>query len=1492
MTAADTSQLKQLDARIRSVWTRSQTRHLLAGALAFARWEIPLFLIGVFVDWMTYMPAAGRVVILLGVLGVPLYRAWRCGWRYVRPFDAVHTTLQLESHHGDLKSLLISAIQLHKQPGGNDSKALRNHTYQLAEDAAKNLQPRQAVPFKPLQRPALYFAACFAVFAIIAMMNGPFIAAGMMRIYTPWIFAEYPTNTQITLEQDELVIKEGDSALITAQLSGVIPESATIYVRTGEGRARAIDLDVLDNTSEYTIASASRDFSYRIKAGDDRTDWHNVRVIPAPRIEQVRVRLDYPEYLERKPEAIQALTLTVPEGTGVDWQLTLDRSIQSATFVRDGEEPVDLAVGSDGRTLAFTADVAASQGYSFTWIDREEGFKFTSPRYFLQVAADQPPRVELTEPSSNLVAMVGRPMDLAIRVQDDHGIGSTNIAYRVNQFAEKTIDLPTSKTAGQGEQPLNWDYRETLPDLAIGDTVSFAIQVSDRYPGEQGPHVVRSETRRITFLSEEQYLEQVEKQRDRLLSRVRSIYRQQRAAHELVRNISLGQEGARQTFQLESIRQSMVRDQLQEIGSQLQALLDDLAVNKMSQAAQADTISDVRVAMEGIAKTHVADAASQLRDLANASQDDSEQQGSALAARSINASARELASLVLLRGINAAQEVFARETRMLAQAQASLRWQTSTGDNPQQAAIQQDELADWTVRLTTNLQAGMRYDERPLAVLRLIRSIKDLQEAQTAEQMRQAGTLIQQGNTTDAWTLQAKLIQNLLNADFSIRLSGAYATLIDTRNLVGSLRAVQEQVYIKTTELSPDSFSQERDALTKVQTKLRKELISMLLPTVPAPRADLFDEALPQAPPIDAMLAQIDLQMGQALNYLASSEQQAAVKHQLESERVLSELLFAVDRWSVEMGLQAQGLSTLVAATSERMSQLEALEARVIDLLDKTDLVSADGKTIAPLAERQVELAVDVAGFIKSLKQENRDDPDPDLPPLLSRLEDIERLLNDGVETLRANNADAALTAQEDAADGLADAFAIVVAQNERLSLLEGLLMFQRSVGFANGFMADIVAEQRDLLEATEASTSEAMPALLPRFAHMRDCMEDIAPLLDLVAARLDVGTPLVFAKTDFEDAMFSLGTGDRFDAIDAQDVAAESLAEVQGLIQDIQAQTGYVAEIVAYLHTSVSDTAMLSYQQSELRRETLSATEDSLPRLIQSQQALLAKAQSQGRQLVTAAGTPVSPQPEAPGLDASPIDATMPHAFLIPAKEMRQAVADLQAGDMQAAADQMELVSMVYAENAELLLSVMTTLRGLPETEIISTTDPELIRLIDTLGQASTHKRIFRQTQAVKDDAIKTLAKQQNTTATGVSVLAANGPTHPLLSQAAAYLTAAAKAIEPLDRERLRSSQRAGDRALRHFIVQQALTLNTAIPPASSSDPDPAADGEGSDEEADVTAGFIADFVSGETPSDKRSEWQVLAERNRAALNQNFARELPLEYRGLLKDYYERVAK
>lgn len=1470
------SQESSFKSCLHAVWRRKQRKHVIAGLLAMLRWGIPLFFIGMTIDRFAYLPGAGRAVVLLILLGVSFYMAWKHGWRKLRRFDATQAALDIETQHGGLESLLVTAVQFENTDAGSGaSKSLLEVTRQKAESASKEVEPAKVINFRALRIPLRIAMGLAVLVVIFAVLRGPFLAAGLTRIFTPWSSIAYPTKTKLDLGSGDLVVKEGDRAQILIGVSGEVPDKAKLFLRTGEGSPREIELEVIDGRCEYAIAAASRDFSFRIKAGDARSDWYEVRVINAPRIENVRVGLKFPTYLERADESVEALTLTVPQDTRLRWDLTLDRPIREAVLNRDGKEPLPLKVINGGRQVVIEEEVEASRGYSFSWVEKEYGFDFTSPRYYLQVASDQAPRVELTSPESNLVGMIGRPLSLTVRAQDDYGIGSAAVAYRVNQRDEKKIEIDLSSQSGQGEQPIDWDYREEMPDLKIGDSVAFTLEVSDRYPGEGGPHVVRSETRRLTFLSKEDYLEQIQKKKDGLLSRVQTAYRQQRTAFESVRSLKPTADNYMQACQIEAIRQELVRDQLKGIAEQLQDLLDDLAANKVADAPEGESLEGIRAALLGIADTHLVKAASRLRHQSGVAGGDTEESPDpSFAARAVNTAARELGSLVLLRSIDTAQEVYARESRMLAQVQASLRWRAVQNKSPDarvSLAKEQEELAQWTQGLITDLRNGMRFDKRPLAVLRLIQSVKDLQRAKTEERIHQAAELIMQGQADQAEALQAGVVTTLLDAEFSVRLSGAYSTLIKTRDEMRSLVNSQALLREQCADMSADSFKTGGGRVVQAQTKLRERLLTLLLQTVPAPRTQLFDESWPEAPPVQALLKGTDRAMADAIEKLTAGQKEAGISQQLEAEKSLAHLAGLVDRWSVELGLQTLGLSTLVAVTGERLALIEGYEAQVIALLEKTDIAAADEKKVDGLAETQLLLAEELSVFNSDLAKQNRLTPDQDIPPLLSRMERAEKALRNAVASLGENDADQAIGYQEQAADILAEAYAIVTKQNEQLGLLQSLLMFQRSVGFATGYMGDIVAEQRDMIAATKALQSDEASHLFPPINNLRRCMNDVAPLLDLVAARVDAGSPLAFAVTDLEDAVAALEDGDKLDSLDAQEVAAESLEAVNELVKAVKSETGYVSEIVEFLHVAVADTAMLEYQQDELVRKVRAATPAQLKALATQQRELFAKAEKGGRLHASVSGI---------------------STYAEPARIMRDASALLDSNDVPAAIEQMELAGAALTENGESLYAVITMLHGLPSIEIMSFTDPDVQRLVDVLAVASAHKILFRDANKADAQTMKALAVQQEKLAARCLELFKVGEPHAMLGSASWQLLAAANALKSSDLAGIKRHQKAAMQTLRHFIIEQALILETAVPPATAQDADPAADGEGSDGESDFAAGFIADFVSGEAPKDQRTGWKVRGDRNRAALNQNFARELPLEYRGLLQNYYERVAK
>ena len=220
---------------------RGQRRHLGAGLLAMCQWGIPLFLLGVAVDRLAFLPTPVRALILVLIAGVALVQAWRHGWRHLRRFDPARTALKIEDREGGLESLLVSAVQLgESDPPPGTSAALWEATRNRAEDRAQKLEPRKIVNFRSLRVPGLVALALAVVILVMGIVNGPFLVAGLKRIFTPWSTVAYPTKTKLDLGPGDLVVKEGERAEIGIRISGAVPKLARLSLQTGEGDPRGV----------------------------------------------------------------------------------------------------------------------------------------------------------------------------------------------------------------------------------------------------------------------------------------------------------------------------------------------------------------------------------------------------------------------------------------------------------------------------------------------------------------------------------------------------------------------------------------------------------------------------------------------------------------------------------------------------------------------------------------------------------------------------------------------------------------------------------------------------------------------------------------------------------------------------------------------------------------------------------------------------------------------------------------------------------------------------------------------------------------------------------------------------------------------------------------------------------------------------------------------------------------------------------------------------
>jgi len=1487
----------------------------MEGALAFVRWGLMLFLAGGFTDWMicrwlTDVPAVGRSALLLVVLGVPLYKAWCAGWKYVRPFNATRTALQIEEQNGGMESLLVTALQLSdtaRRHGTSD--ALCDLTCRKGEESAAGIRPKDTVRFQSFRRPVVRAFIAALLFLLVATTNGPLVVAGLGRIFAPWLAITYPTRTRLELAETDLVVQEGKPVRIAARVSGVVPRKAKIALRTGKGRPRVRKLPIVDGECEYPIETAYRGFTYHWTAGDARSPRHTVEVVSTPNIEHAEVRLDFPEYTKRPPETVESLTMTVPETTRIGWTLSLDRAVREATVQFAGQDAVPLDISDDGRKVQFEQVATESRAYGFSWVEREHGFVFASPNNYLQVAPDRPPRVELTSPERNVYATLGRKLDLAFRGRDDHGVAESLVCYRIDKREENRLPFTPAKPIDGTEQVIDWDYRSVLTNLVIGQTVAFVVELADSYPGEKGPHRVRSEARRMQFMSMEDYLVQAEKQRQRLLSRLRTTYREERKVHEVVMRLDRSDPVYIQTCQLEAVRQDMMRDRLNKLSGEMLNLTEDMTANGVTNQAPIASLVQLHADLQRISADHVSGAASALRALAGES--DSKGDHAVALARAVhrvNSAARELGLLVLQLGFRDAADVMAREMHAACESQALLRSRTMTpgtrdsvtapgkpGGDARELANAQERLREWLSRLLAASPRGRESTiDEALIEFTLTRMVKQLINGGIDAGLGKAATLIGDGKPAQAARLQSEAIAALLKAEFRLRVGAEREALARALDLIESQGDAQEKLRLEVKGFDERTFKRKRAELSGAQAALHGNLQLLLMPEIPARRARLFDEAVPLPPPAVDLLAMTDAAMVKAVAHLEQGDREAAEKAQAKVESSFAELAEIVNKRIVEM-TQAVRMGRLAYSAREMDERLGRFGERQLSLLEKTEDAAAKGTEseylVAPqgaLADAVDEFAAEMAGRIGTAAM-----PSDNALALPGRIDEALQPMRKADSLLQDNKPGEAIKHQKTAIAALAAVRELFEEHAKSIDLYADMLTRTKEAVAPSSYVWEIEDEQRDMLAVTRKAKADDMPALALPQKNLVHAVDAILAALDPIAHMVKSGIVMLFAKEDMDSAGIALEEKDPEEAIDAQSYIVETLGELRSKIDAVIPQYLYVLEVIEALHETLQEGVLIREAQRRLR-ERVSARAANAAVLAKEQGSLRARAEAYSKLIDEIAGLGV---------------------FVSSVAHMAEAEKQLKAGDMAAAVGPVGQAELTLEEDTVTVLKAMEMVVKLlaapgPAWE----PPPGLVQLKEVLTMAARQKDLYRESHAAEPQLLKDYEPKlrELEKACGAFVVrekqsrkpvaeeagggnapevAPSGNLHLKLVAAQGRLATAAAAARALDRTKLVTEQKLAATALRQFIAAKALEFY--VPPPGPGPPQPP--GGGSDifieNDGDMLI-FLPGAVSGKRPPDGKLDWEVLGKRDRAALNENFARELPLEYRAILKDYYERLAR
>ena len=582
-----------------------------------------------------------------------------------------------------------------------------------------------------------------------------------------------------------------------------------------------------------------------------------------------------------------------------------------------------------------------------------------------------------------------------------------------------------------------------------------------------------------------------------------------------------------------------------------------------------------------------------------------------------------------------------------------------------------------------------------------------------------------------------------------------------------------------------------------------------------------------------------------------------------------------------------------ITLSGNRVTDIGQLVERQNILLEKTEDAADDESDSVYLAQLQQKMSEDVALFRTAIVERNKKmaTSGEDALPLLKYLDTTTRSMAAAALSLQGKQPDEAIDHQETALDALEAAVSLLEKQGVGLSALAMTLEARRSALIPSPFVADIRAEQLDLVAAAEKAKEADLPQLAIVQKNLIHAVDAILIVLDPLAHQVESGTVFVFAKEDMDAAAIALAENDLVEAEDAGSFVAESLQDLLDEIQTVAPHYSYVFEMTEFFHETVSEGLIIHAAQSQLR-ETLAATADDAPivELVDQQRTLQTRSETLASLLQKAAGQ---------------------ERFNSTAQHMAAAVSKLDAGDRAEAVAQMHQAEAALSTDTEELLKLLEQLAVIllppsPGVDVPS----EIQLLLDVLALASEQKVLYRKSQTATPEQVADLATKQLELAGRVEPLikrsqskssreaetevqaalfasAAKSTTNLVeakkhISQAASKLKSSAQA------EAVTSQHEAGE-VLRHFILDYALAY--VVPPV----PGPPEDGGPTDPTesfGDDMLMFMPGAVIGGKPKGGRLEWNVIGRRDRAALNENFARELPLEYREILKDYYERLSE
>lgn len=370
---ANSTLISKIERFIRKFYLNS----LIQGALIGLVLIIALFLIINGIEYFSWLPQKGRLVLLLlFILGTLFVAIFHFAIpvvnliRFRKKMSDEQASVIIGKFFPEISDKLLNTIQLSNELSQNADNELLAATIEQRTEHLKPINFSDAVNLKENYKYLKIFGLAFVILSVALIFLPDFSKKPAERIFN--YSQEYvkPLPFNVKLSATNLEASQGKDVEFRIHVTGErIPDA--FYIKSNTGIRMMNRLNT--NDFRFIFKNVYQNEEFYVEGGDYRSQMINLTVRPNPTMLYYEAKLTFPKYIHRKNETLNGKTrIIVPQGTDVEFtfhtrdvetifindSILIDNSIYKFTAIKSTKFTVSLNnEWNSTDPIVFTVDV-------------------------------------------------------------------------------------------------------------------------------------------------------------------------------------------------------------------------------------------------------------------------------------------------------------------------------------------------------------------------------------------------------------------------------------------------------------------------------------------------------------------------------------------------------------------------------------------------------------------------------------------------------------------------------------------------------------------------------------------------------------------------------------------------------------------------------------------------------------------------------------------------------------------------------------------------------------------------------------------------------------------------------------------------------------------------------------------------------------------------------------------------------------------------------